>query len=98
MTTNRSTLPQTSPARQDASSLARVQLLWRMMLLPACLLLLAAGCHRAYYRNQADAEVSSLMNENVAKRLAFIRYLYDEAVRQSEKAEPMCAADVSLCE
>lgn len=34
------------------------------------------------------------MNENVAKRLAFIRYLYDEAVRQPEKAEPMCSASV----
>ena len=34
------------------------------------------------------------MNENVAKRLAFIRYLYDEAVWQSEKTEPMCGASV----
>jgi hypothetical protein len=35
-----------------------------------------------------------LMHENVAKRLAFIRYLYDEAVRQSEKSEPMCSASL----
>lgn len=34
------------------------------------------------------------MNENVAKRLAFIRYLYDEAVRQSQKSEPMCSLSV----
>lgn len=39
-------------------------------------------------------EVDNSMNENIAKRLAFIRYLYDEAVRQSEKAEPMFGASV----
>jgi hypothetical protein len=34
------------------------------------------------------------MNEVTARRLAFIRYLYEEAVRQSGQPEPMCVASV----
>lgn len=35
-----------------------------------------------------------MRSEDSVRRLAFIRYLYQEAVRQSEQPEPMCAASV----
>lgn len=34
------------------------------------------------------------MHESTARRLAFIRYLYEEAVRQAEQPEPMCVTSV----
>lgn len=38
--------------------------------------------------------MSRLIHESAARRLAFIRYLYGEAVRQAEQPEPMCVASV----
>jgi hypothetical protein len=35
-----------------------------------------------------------LIHESAARRLAFIRHLYEEAVRQAEQPEPKCVASV----
>lgn len=35
-----------------------------------------------------------MIRQDTARRLAFIRYLYDEAVRQSKQPEPMCVTAV----
>ncbi len=35
-----------------------------------------------------------MIGESSMRRLAFIRYLYGDAVRQSQLPEPMCAASV----